>query len=114
MRARYRGSRKGDVRGPPPTDLDKPDGQNGEPQDVPNAPAVTGGGWSVGDSRCCEHDPDNFARQCVSKEYHNGTYKRKSGGVHTSRHMGPVLGAETTGQDANSCMQKCIQGRYLF
>ena len=110
VRAKYRGSLKSDTAtGPPPTDRDQPDGADGQPQSVPNAPAETGGGWSVGDSRCCEQDDDNFARQCVSKEYHNGTYKRKSGGVHTSRHMGPVLGAETTGQDANSCMQKCKQ-----
>lgn len=109
VRAKYRGSLGiATATGPPPTDSNQPDGKDGQPQAVPNS-GTTAGGWSVGDERCCKQDDDNFARQCVAKEYHNGTYKRKSGGVHTSRHMGPILGAQTTGQDANSCMQKCKQ-----
>ena len=119
VRAEYRGSLKtldggAATIGPPPTDRDLPDSMLGVPQAVPTSSATdsqryTGGGWSVGDSNCCAQDDDNFARQCVGKEYHNNTYKRKSGGVQSSHHMGPVIGAETTGQDANTCMQKCKQ-----
>jgi len=77
-------------------------------------------GWgyeNLGDKHCCEHKPKtssggNYARQCVSKEYYKGTYKRKSPGVFTARFMGNKLNSRTlTVADADDCKTACNQNQ---
>ena len=101
-RAAYRGGLKnGNAEGRPPTNND-------------NAVALYGY-QNLGDKYCCEHKPKtssggSYARQCVGKEYHKGTYKRKSPGVATARFMGPKLNTGTlTVANADACKTACNQ-----
>ena len=105
-RAAYRGGLKttAPAEGRPPTTDDN----------AANRTASEGWGYdNLGDKHCCEHKPKtssggNYARQCVSKEYYKGTYKRKSPGVVTSRFMGTKLNSRAlTVADADDCKTAC-------
>lgn len=106
-RAAYRGGLKnGSAQGRPPTTEDN----------ATTRSSSEGWGYqNLGDKLCCEHKPKtssggNYARQCVSKEYHNNTYKRKSPGVITARFMGTKLNTHAlTVSNAEACKVKCDQ-----